>query len=150
MPGHLGAVERHGEKEAQRRNRAVDARRTYASPDLMQLKTAKILSDGLIRRTAQKRCESLDLPDIVVARLFDEVAHRHVFDHALAQRADGFLAHRGAPWMGLSFSSANFAKRSSVHLLSPSVGAHSIPFLAWRRCCLAALSSQSPCPLGVR
>src|SRR5262249_43996082 len=95
--GHLGAVERHGEKEAQRRNRAVDARRTYASPGLMQLKTAKILSDGLIRRTSQKRCESPDLPDIVVARLLDEVAHRHVFDHALAQRADGFLAHRGAP-----------------------------------------------------
>src|SRR5215472_7566177 len=45
-----------------------------------------------------------------------------------------------------SLSSANFAKRSSVHLLSPSVGAHSIPFLAWRRCCLAALSSQSPRP----
>jgi hypothetical protein len=41
----------------------------------MELKTAKILRDGLIRRTAQKRCESLDLPDIIVARLFDEVAH---------------------------------------------------------------------------
>src|SRR5262252_10775504 len=64
VPGHLGAVERHGEKEAQRRHRAVDARRTDASPGLMQLKTAKILSDGLIRRTSQKRCESLDLPDI--------------------------------------------------------------------------------------
>jgi hypothetical protein len=51
------------------------------------LETAKILRDGLIRRTSQKRCESLDLPDIVVARLLDEVAHRHVFDHALAQRA---------------------------------------------------------------
>ena len=25
------------------------------------------------------------------------VAHRHVFDHAPAQRADGLLAHRGAP-----------------------------------------------------
>jgi hypothetical protein len=31
---------------------------------------------------------------------FDEVAHRHVFDHALTQRADGFLAHRGAPFLG--------------------------------------------------
>src|SRR6201987_5972865 len=89
MPGHLGAVERHGEKEAQRRNRAVDARRTYASPGLMQLKTAKILRDGLIRRTSQKHCERLDLPDIVVARLFDEVAHRHIFDHALAQGVAG-------------------------------------------------------------
>src|ERR1700751_5960005 len=97
MPGHLGAVERHGKKKTQRRNRAVDARRTYASPGLMELKTAKILRDGLIRRTAQKRGESLDLADIIVARLFDEVAHPHVLDHALAQQADGFLAHRGAP-----------------------------------------------------
>src|ERR1700758_1485901 len=146
MPGHLGTIECHGEKEAQRRNRAVDARRTDAGPGLMQLEAAKILGDGRIRRTSEEGCERLDLPDIVVARLLDEVAHHHIFDHALAQRADGVLAHRGAPCMGLSLSSANFAKRSSVHLLSPSVGAHSIPFLAWRRCCLAALSSQSPCP----
>src|ERR1700739_4467357 len=97
MPSHLVAAERHEKKEAQRPSGAVDARRTYASPGLMELKTAKILRDGLIRRTAQKRCESLDLPDIIVARLFDEVAPHHVFDHALAQRADGFLAHRGAP-----------------------------------------------------
>src|SRR5262249_60193512 len=97
VPGRPGAGARHGAREARRRSRAVYARRTYASPGLMQLKTAKILSDGLSRRTSQKRCESPDLPDIVVARLLDEVAHRHVFDHALAQRADGFLAHRGAP-----------------------------------------------------
>src|SRR6266849_1808600 len=37
------------------------------------------------------------LPDIVVVRLLDEVAHRHVFDHAPAQRADGLITHRGAP-----------------------------------------------------
>jgi hypothetical protein len=36
--------------------------------------------------------ESPDVPDIVVARLLDEVAHGHVFDHAPAQRADGLLA----------------------------------------------------------
>src|ERR1700747_960287 len=112
----------------------------------MQLEAAKILRCCRIRRTAEEGCEGLDLSDIVVARLFDEVAHCHVFDHALAQRADGSLAHRGAPCMGLSLSSANFAKRSSVHLLSPSVGAHSITFFAWWRCCSAALSRQPPCP----
>src|SRR5713101_8623811 len=41
------------------------------------------------------------LPDIVVVRLLDEVAHRHVFDHAPAQRADGLLAHWGAPVLRL-------------------------------------------------
>ena len=67
-----------------------------AGPGLMQLEAAKILRCRRIRRTAEESCESLDLSDIVVARLLDEVAHRHVFDHTLAQRADGFLAHRGA------------------------------------------------------
>jgi hypothetical protein len=32
----------------------------------------------------RKGCESLDVADIVVARLLPEIAHGHVFDHALA------------------------------------------------------------------
>src|ERR1700675_1261150 len=63
----------------------------------MQLEKAKILRRGRIRRAAEKGCKCPDVPDIVVARLLDEVAHRHVFDHAPAQRADGFITHRGAP-----------------------------------------------------
>jgi hypothetical protein len=42
----LRAVERHGEEEAQRRNRAVDARRAHAGLRLMQLKAAKVLRRG--------------------------------------------------------------------------------------------------------
>src|SRR5712664_2018276 len=97
MPCHLGAVERHGEEETQRHNRAIDARRTRAGLGLMQLEKAKILRRGRIRRAAEKGCECPDVSDIIVARLLDEVAHRHVFDHALAQRADGLITHRGAP-----------------------------------------------------
>src|SRR5712675_2764831 len=52
----------------------------------MQLEKAKILRRGRIRRAAEKGCERPDVPDIVVARLLHEVAHRHVFDHAPAQR----------------------------------------------------------------
>src|SRR6516165_966520 len=63
----------------------------------MQLKTAKIFRRGGIRRTAEEGCERSDVPDIVVARLLDEVAHGHVFDHAPGQRTDGLLTHRGAP-----------------------------------------------------
>jgi hypothetical protein len=37
VPCHLGAVERHGEEETQRHNRAIDARRTSAGLCLMQL-----------------------------------------------------------------------------------------------------------------
>src|SRR5712664_4459861 len=97
MPCHLGAVERHGEEETQRHNRAIDARRTRAGLGLMQLEKAKILRRGRIRRAAEKGCECPDVSDIIVARLLDEVAHRHVFDHALAQRDDGLITHRGAP-----------------------------------------------------
>jgi len=43
MPCHLRSVEGHGEEEAQRRNRAVDARRAHAGLRLMQLKTPKVL-----------------------------------------------------------------------------------------------------------
>jgi hypothetical protein len=76
-------------KKGQRRNRAVHARRTHAGLRLMQLETAKILRHGHTRRRAQEGCERPHLPDIVVARLLNEVAHRHVFDHAPAQRAVG-------------------------------------------------------------
>src|SRR5258708_8495600 len=63
----------------------------------MQLKAAKILGRGRIRRAPEEGCERPDVPDIFVARILDEVAHAHVFDHAPAQRADGLLTHRGAP-----------------------------------------------------
>src|SRR5262245_34816195 len=97
MPRHLGSVEGHGEEEAQRRNRSVDARRTHAGLRLMQLKAAKVLRRGSIRRAAEESCEGPHVPDIIVACLLDEVAHAHVFDHTPAQRADGLLTHRGAP-----------------------------------------------------
>src|SRR6202045_5093129 len=76
----------------------------------MQLETAKILRHGHIRRTAEEGCEGPHMPDIVVARLLDEVAHGHVFDHAPAQRADGLLAHRGAPVLRWRFSHPSILK----------------------------------------
>jgi hypothetical protein len=39
--------------------------------------------------------ELLDSTDILALRIGHEPAHVHVFEHALAQRADGLLAHRG-------------------------------------------------------
>src|SRR6202008_5116575 len=87
----LGALEPQGEEETQRCNRAIE--RTHAGLRLIQLEKAKILRRGRIRRAAEKGCKCPDVPDIVVVRLLDEVAHRHVFDHAPAQRADGLLAH---------------------------------------------------------
>ena len=59
------------------------------------LEAAKILRCCCLGRATEEGCESLDVSNIVVARLRRNCAH--VFDHALAQWTDGLLAHRGAP-----------------------------------------------------
>src|ERR1700676_92393 len=43
--------------------------------------------------TAEESREPLDRTDILALRIRHEPAHAHVFEHALAQRADGLLAH---------------------------------------------------------
>jgi hypothetical protein len=101
VSSHICPTDRHGEEETQRRNRVVDGRRTYPGLRLMQLEASQILRRGCIGRATEEGRESADVPDIVVARLLDEIAHAHVFDHALAQWADGLLAHRGAPVLRL-------------------------------------------------
>src|SRR5438552_14221304 len=119
-----------------RRNRAVDSRRTHAGLRLMQLEAAKILSRGRIRRTAEEGCEAPHVTDIVVARLLDEVAHGHVFDHAPAQRADGLLTHRGAPVSRWRFLNPSILKTGRP-------ACHPVP-LTWslRRCRRTCLRAQ--------
>jgi hypothetical protein len=63
----------------------------------MQLEAAKLLRRGRIRRSTQKDGQVLDAANVVALCVGAEVAHRHVFDHAPAQRADGLVAHRGPP-----------------------------------------------------
>jgi hypothetical protein len=59
-----------------------------AKCEAMRLEAAKVLGHCCIRRAAEKGCKGSDVTDIVVACLLDEIAHAHVFDHALAQWAD--------------------------------------------------------------
>jgi DNA end-binding protein Ku len=55
-----------------------------------------LVSDGKVGHDAYAVIrETIRSMNIVVVRLRNEVAHRHVFDHAPAQRADGLLAHWG-------------------------------------------------------
>lgn len=61
----------------------------------VQLELPHILGRGGLRRAAEEGREASDLTDVIGAGLLDEMAHRHVVDHALAQRADGCLGHRG-------------------------------------------------------
>src|SRR5438105_3343637 len=97
MPLHVGSVESNAEEKAQCRYRTVHARRLYPVLPLMQLKTPQIVGACAIGRAAKKRRKTLDLADIVVARLVAEIAHRHRVQHPLAQRADGLIVHRSAP-----------------------------------------------------
>src|SRR5262245_55090091 len=94
MAGELGAVQRGREEEAQRRRRAVERRRQHATLGQMHLVAAHVVGRCRVGRAAEEGCESLDVPDIIVARLVAELAHGHVFEHAAAQIADGLLAHR--------------------------------------------------------
>src|SRR3982074_950955 len=92
----------------------------------MQLEKAKILRRGRIRRAAEKGCKCPDVPDIVVARLLHEVAHRHVFDHAPAQRADGLITHRGSPVLRWRLIDPSILKtgRPAWHRLPPTSSLH--------------------------
>ena len=100
--GQIGPVERHGEEEAQRRNRAVDARRLHAGLRLVHLETANILSRRRVGRAAEEGRECLHAADVVTARVLGEATHGHVFDHALAQRAAGQMRRIGGHRMLLS------------------------------------------------
>jgi hypothetical protein len=86
------AVEHDGEEEAQRRNRAVDARRLYAGLRLVPLEPREVLCRRRIGRAADEGRESLHAANVVTARVLGEVTHGHVFDHALAQRAAGWMS----------------------------------------------------------
>ena len=86
-PGKVRPIERHAEKEAQGRDRAVDARRLHAALRLVELEAAQILCRRRIGRAADEGRERPDVPNVVVARLLAEAAHAHVLDHARTQRA---------------------------------------------------------------
>ncbi len=96
MPDEVGPFERDLEEEPQRSARRVDAPRTDLLLGQMQLISTKVLTRSGIRRTAEKGREVPHVPDVVPLGVFAEPARRHVVDHALTQRADGLVGHRGS------------------------------------------------------
>jgi hypothetical protein len=63
----------------------------------MQLIAANILPAGSCGRSTEKRREVLDPLHVVMLGLCCELADRHVFDHAPAQRANNLVGHGSAP-----------------------------------------------------
>ena len=82
-------VKRHREEKAQRRDRAVDARRLQAALRLVQLEEAQLFRRRGVGRPADEGRKCPHLADIIAARVLLEAAHAHVFDHARPQRIDG-------------------------------------------------------------
>src|SRR4051794_19184367 len=67
------------------------------NPSQMQLVAAHVLETRRIRGSSEKRREVLDPLHVVMLGLRRKLADRHVFDHALPQRAYGLVGHGDAP-----------------------------------------------------
>jgi len=93
MLDDLGAIERHIEEEPQRRDGGVDLWRTRAARRQMQPKATHVFRLSRVGRAAEERRKTLDPLNVVVLRLRREIANRHVFDHAPAQRANALIGH---------------------------------------------------------
>src|SRR3974377_2195398 len=63
----------------------------------MQLIAAYVLEGRRVRGSSEKGGEVLDPLHVVMLGLRRELADRHVFDHAPAQRAHRLVGHGGAP-----------------------------------------------------
>ena len=118
----VGPIERHREKEAQRRDREVDARRAHPVLGQVQLEKPQIFGCRRVGRSAKEDREVLDGPDVVLLRLLTKVPQRHVFDHALPQRADALIGH------GILLSEPRLlTPRSSDRSIRPVTALPSIP-----------------------
>jgi hypothetical protein len=61
----------------------------------MQLERAQLFRRRTVGGRAEENPKPLDGADVLALRIGYEPAHVHVVEHALAQRADGLLAHWG-------------------------------------------------------
>src|SRR5882724_10564881 len=95
MARRLRPVERHLEEEPERRHGRVDARWLQTGLGQMQLESAQLFGGRGVGGTAEESRKPLDGTNVLALRIGYEPAHVHVIEHALAQRADGLLAHWG-------------------------------------------------------
>jgi hypothetical protein len=67
MPGRRGPIERHAEKEPQRRDRIVDRWRADVGRVQVQLEKTQVFGRG--RRSAKEARQGLDRADLIALRL---------------------------------------------------------------------------------
>src|ERR1700721_2941294 len=88
---------RHPEQKPHPGHDAVAIADAHAGLRQVQLKQADVLGCRRVRGSLQKRRKPLAAVDVAPPRVRSELARGHIFDHPLAQRADGIRAHRKAP-----------------------------------------------------
>jgi len=84
------------EEEPQHRHGRIDGWRLNAGLGQMQLERTQLFGRRSIGGPAQEGRQLLDSSDVVALRIGREPTQAHVVEHALAQRADGLLAHWGS------------------------------------------------------
>src|SRR5665647_2282374 len=89
------APKRDLEKEPQCRDALVEGRNAGATRRQMKLIAANVFEARRVGRAAEEGSEVLDPLHVVMLSLRRELADRHVFDHALPQRAYGLVGHEG-------------------------------------------------------
>lgn len=82
----IPALQCHQEQEPQRRDRAVDGRRSHAVLMLIQLEAADIVRSRGVGGAAEERGEAPDVANVVLLRVRAQAPHEHVVLHALAKR----------------------------------------------------------------
>src|ERR1700759_4958062 len=92
LVGEVGAAERDGEEEAQRRGLRTHRRWLHTLLDLCELEAADVVAARGIGGAAEKPGKGFDVPDIVVLRILAKAPDRHVRDHA-AKIADRLVRH---------------------------------------------------------
>src|SRR5208337_328109 len=93
LMGEVGAADRDGEKETQRRSLAIHLRWLRALLDLRKLEATDVVAGRSIGGAAEKSGKSLNIPDIVALRLVAEGPDGHVCNQAAAKIADRLVAH---------------------------------------------------------
>src|SRR5215472_8602619 len=107
LMGEVGAAERDGEEEAQRRGLRIHLRWLRTLLDLCELEAADVVVARGVGGAAEKSGKGLDMPDIVVLCLVAKAPDRHVRDHAAAKIADRLVAHRRLLSRGWSVGTPN-------------------------------------------
>ena len=138
-------LERDPEEEPQRRDALVEGRHADAARGQMQLIAAHVLEARRVGRSAKERREVLDPLHVVMLGLRRELADRHVFDHAPAQRAHRLVGHGDAPVLSEGCEPLIFKTGRPVRLSCRAALAAAAPYRASGLVLWPAAEAAAPC-----